>query len=465
MASISASGFGSGLDITGIVTQLVAAEGDPAKLRLDRRESRLVAELSAIGILKAALSEFEASLDRLDAASDFDALSATSSNEELFTASAGGQAVPGYYEIEVTQLAQRHKLASGTFATTNTFGGNPGDSLTLTVDGQALTVDLSTAKNLAEIRYAIDSAEDNPGIVASLVNVDDGHQTLVLTSQDPGYQNLIEVSESPQAASLAFTKANLDATGNPFADLTQLDASLFIDGIEIHRSSNRIADAIDEVTLTLNQAEPGTRAQLTVDYDQGAIVSAVSNFVDKYNALLASLDQVSGYKGEDTAQPVLFGDAMTRTLGSRLRSEIGQSLIGIESRYANLAEIGITTKTDGTLELDRGRLNQALTQDREAVAELFASSEGIASQLAPVLSSYTGTGGVLTSRNDGVQARLDDIGDRRVVLERRLATLEQRYLRQFNALDALVGQLTATSDFLTQQLDNLPGAWRPREDT
>jgi flagellar hook-associated protein 2 len=38
----------------------------------------------------------------------------------------------------------------------------------------------------------------------------------------------------------------------------------------------------------------------------------------------------------------------------------------------------------------------------------------------------------------------------------RLGLLETRLLRQFNALDALVGQLTNVSNFLTQQLANLP---------
>ena len=465
MASISSTGFGSGLDIRGIVTQLVAAEGEPAALQLERRESRLVAELSAIGILKAALSEFETSLDRLDGASDFRGLNAFSSDETLFTASAAREAVPGSYDIEVTRLAQHHKLASGTSSTSATFGGNPGDSLTLSSDGQSLTIDLSVAKTLGEIGNAIGQAEDNPGIAASLVNVDQGQQTLVLTSQATGHQQRIELSESLQTGSLAFTTANRDADGGPLTDLTRLDASLRIDGIEIQRSGNRIADVIDGVTLTLNQAEPGTRVRLGVAFNHEAIVSAVTSFVDKYNALLTSLDQVSGYKGEGATQPALFGDAITRTLGSRLRAELGQSLRGVDSRYANLAEIGITTKIDGTLELNSGQLDRALSQDREALAELFASSEGIVSQLEPLLGSYVGPGGVLASRTDGVQARLDDIGARRVALERRLATLEQRYLRQFNALDALVGQLTATSDFLTQQLENLPGARDPNRDS
>ena len=38
-----------------------------------------------------------------------------------------------------------------------------------------------------------------------------------------------------------------------------------------------------------------------------------------------------------------------------------------------------------------------------------------------------------------------------------MVSLEERYIRQFSAMDTLVGQLQSTSDFLTTQLKNIPG--------
>ena len=46
----------------------------------------------------------------------------------------------------------------------------------------------------------------------------------------------------------------------------------------------------------------------------------------------------------------------------------------------------------------------------------------------------------------------------RQTLDLRLASLEKRYLNQFNALDGLLAQLSSTGSFLAQQLDALPGA-------
>ena len=52
---ISAQGIGSGLDIGGIVEQLVAAERAPVGNRLNLQEARATSELSAIGQLKSGL--------------------------------------------------------------------------------------------------------------------------------------------------------------------------------------------------------------------------------------------------------------------------------------------------------------------------------------------------------------------------------------------------------------------------
>ncbi|MGA7980090.1 MAG: flagellar filament capping protein FliD [Chromatiaceae bacterium] len=464
MAVLSAAGLGSGLDISGLVSKLVAAEGDPAKARLTKQESSLTAEFSALGTLQSALSGLQASLEKVDKASDFALVKASSGNVDLFTATAEKGAAPGNFRVEVERLAQPHKLASASLAADATFGGSDGDSLTLMINAEALVIDLSQGNTLAELRDAVNSASDNPGVRATLINVDETHQTLLLTATETGSANRIEVTETiSSGGSLALTTANRDADGNLLGDLTGLDAAVTIDGIPVTRPSNAITDAIEGVSLSLRGAAPGSPADLAVAVDQQGISAAISSFVDKYNGLVRTLSGVSGYRGEEADQPALFGDAMTRSIGNRLRSELGRSLPELDGAFASLADIGITTKTDGTLVLDSAKLNEALSTDPAAVGQLFYSDQGYAPRFAAILSSYLDTGGVLDSRTAGVQSQIDDIGDRRTALDERLTSLEERYMRQFTALDAMVGQLSATSDFLTHQLANLPGAWQPNK--
>jgi flagellar hook-associated protein 2 len=83
-------------------------------------------------------------------------------------------------------------------------------------------------------------------------------------------------------------------------------------------------------------------------------------------------------------------------------------------------------------------------------------ARGYAARLDTLLQSVLGTEGAIASRRNGIDATIKDLDRRREALDRRLAQIEQRYRAQFTALDRLVANLRATSDFLTQQLAQLP---------
>ncbi|MDH5571160.1 MAG: flagellar cap protein, partial [Gammaproteobacteria bacterium] len=83
MATISSAGVGSGLDVSGLVEKLVAAEGEPVRARLDRKEAQLQASLSAMGTFKGAVSEFQSSVEALRDPDTFESINLTSSDEEL----------------------------------------------------------------------------------------------------------------------------------------------------------------------------------------------------------------------------------------------------------------------------------------------------------------------------------------------------------------------------------------------
>ena len=82
--------------------------------------------------------------------------------------------------------------------------------------------------------------------------------------------------------------------------------------------------------------------------------------------------------------------------------------------------------------------------------------DGLALRLDTVLESYLGSDGVLAARNDSVNAEIKDITQQREVLGERLAALQARLFKQFNALDGLLAQFQATSNYLAQQLSALP---------
>lgn len=85
-------------------------------------------------------------------------------------------------------------------------------------------------------------------------------------------------------------------------------------------------------------------------------------------------------------------------------------------------------------------------------------SRGVAEQLDGMLAGFMAKDGIIGSRNKGYNSRIQDIGKQREQLERRLATSEQRLLKQFSSLDALMGKMRETSSFLSNNLAKLPGA-------
>jgi flagellar hook-associated protein 2 len=123
MAAITSTGLGSGLDIESLVKGLVSAEGAPTTQRLQVKEAKLQADLSALGTLKGALSGFQSSVQALKDITVFKARTATSSSVTSFTAAANSTAVAGSFAIRVDQLAAAAKVRTSAVPTTTVVSG------------------------------------------------------------------------------------------------------------------------------------------------------------------------------------------------------------------------------------------------------------------------------------------------------------------------------------------------------
>ncbi|HAN27986.1 MAG TPA: hypothetical protein DCP75_09775 [Haliea salexigens] len=90
--------------------------------------------------------------------------------------------------------------------------------------------------------------------------------------------------------------------------------------------------------------------------------------------------------------------------------------------------------------------------------DLFSRTEGngIAQRLDTLLGGFLGSTGLIESREDGLETRIEFINTDREDLNQRLETLEARYRAQFNALDGLLAQLNSTGSFVAEQLANIP---------
>ena len=108
--------------------------------------------------------------------------------------------------------------------------------------------------------------------------------------------------------------------------------------------------------------------------------------------------------------------------------------------------------------LDSTALNTALNTDFSGVANLFANnSQGYAYRLGNVAYQMLASNGLITSRTAGLNTSLTSVKDSEIQLQGRLDMIQQNYMTQFTALNDMLGSLQTTSNYLTQQLANLPG--------
>ncbi len=440
MASLSSAGIGSGLDVASLVSQLVAAERQTPATRLATAENKLTTQISALGTFRGAMAGLQSAVNALKADGALGKLAATSSKPELFTATAGGSSAAGNYEIEVVALARAHKLASAPQSGADAALGE--GTMQLDVGDKSFTVTLGPdANTLADLRDAINSATDNAGVTATLVN-ETGGTRLLLTSRTTGTDSQITVNSSL----LGFTEKQ-----------AAQDAHLRVEGYDHYAQTNVVSGAIDGVTLNLLKAEAGTVTSLDVAVDLKAATTAIEAFVRAYNTFTAASTGLTRYDAAKREAQPLAGDALVRGAAQSVRSVIGSTVSGAGD-FSFLSEIGLKTGSDGMLTLDSAKLSDALAADRSGVQQLFSSSEGYATRLSKTVDDLLRSDGQIKAKDDALKARQKDIDTQQSQLDERMARLELRYRAQFTALDSLMSQMSTTSNYLTQQLANLVGS-------
>jgi len=302
----------------------------------------------------------------------------TAGIRQSLTGTKNGAATTGAASLALTSATQpigallgiaSGSAPSGTFHLTNggTGAGNEAD----------VTLDLNTA-SLSDLAGAINGAGLS-GLSAEVVTLPDAYGNLNRIHQ-------LQITSTAGAAPV-FTDASgvlgtvgilQDRFTHPVTNAQ--DAKFNLDGLDLTRSSNSVADAVPGATITLlsgTAASPGTTT-LSVSQNTDAIAGAVTNFATAFNAVqtfvtnqnkfTAPTDTKSGSAG---SSPSLFGDS---TL-TQIQNQLTKTLSAISGK-TTLQDIGITLDKDGQLKVDSSTLSQILQTDPAKVSNLFGLSGG-----------------------------------------------------------------------------------------
>jgi flagellar hook-associated protein 2 len=457
IASNSSSGAtgGSVIDVSSLVSQLVTATYAAQVANNASQTSAVTAQISALGTLKSALSTFQGALSSLDTPESFSALTATSSDQSAFTATADSSAVAGTYSIGVTQLAQAQQLVSTGFV-----GGSDATigtgTLTLSLGAQSFSINIDDTDNtLSGIASAINSATGNPGVTATLVQGTDGAH-LVLASALTGAANTIQVSSSGGDGGLAQLDYSPTATANYTQASAPQDAILNVAGVSYQSPSNTVTGAISGVTLNLATTTAGSNATVTVSNDTSTVASNISNFVAAYNTLVQTFSSLGGYDASSGTAGPMLGNALLTGIQNQIEGVVQGLVSGASSADNSLASIGVTTQSDGTLALNSSTLQNALSSNFSAVSQLFSANNGIAAQLNTQLTTALGNSGPVNSYSQTLVQQNIALTQQSNDLTNEENALTASMTQQFSALNTLLSSLQTTSAYLTQAFADLP---------
>ncbi len=434
---ISSPGVGSGLDIENIVSSLMRLERRPLE-KLQKKQDEIDVRLSALGRLGAAISDLQSAARDLQDRARLGHFLAKSSNEDILTASPLGIGTEETHQIEVLQLAQAHRLASAAYDSEE--ASVPADTYSFALAGESFEVTLDQAHaTLKGLRDAINRAPDNPGISASIINVDGGSR-LVLTAEQSGAANVI-------TAPAGFTE--IDAAQ---------DAIIEVDGFTATAPSNRVSGVIPGLTLelkrvgTLTDPQTGATQQETVTVttqaDKEAMKASINDFVTAYNNLVSLLGELR--------QGDLRGEGLLLNVESTLRTQFFSPVTGLDGTAETAFDFGLTFNKEGVLSLDDTKLGKAVDGDLQKLLHFFTAEDGFGHKLEDALDSYVKADGFISLRKDGLYSTKKRYDLQIDSVEYRLSKLEERYRREFTQLDTLMSQLNGTSNRLQQQLNALP---------
>jgi len=465
---LSFTGIGSGLAVSDIVDALVDSEKVPAETRLDNQEITYTTDISAIGSLQLALETVQDSMESLADADNYQQRT-ISGSDSFVSVSSNKDAEVGNYSIKVNSLASEHKLSSSAFEESESVGEG---TLTFSSGSNSFDIVASSTDTLEDIRDAINDSDENTSMIATIITGDDG-QHLVLSSRETGVDNAITITaddtsdgNNTDTSGLSRLAYQPDSTSPNFAtNLTEVnaakDAQITIDGtLVVTNTTNEFSNVIDGIDVTVQQVhdDDDNLSNISVSENNSNIAASLTTFVESYNELLALSNSLGSSSEEGVG--VLAGDSLLRGVMTKLRTELSTSFsIGGESSVS-LSQLGVRTDRDGVLSIDTEDLNEFIDTNVDGIQQFFVgtdSENGFASSMDELLNFYTSSDGLIQSRVDTRTTQLEQLDEDREALTLKMDSLEARLLDQYNAMDLLVANLNSTGDYVTSQLENLPG--------
>jgi flagellar hook-associated protein 2 len=398
---------GSGIDVNSVVSEIQAAQSGQLTVWQGDVTS-LQTQATALGTINTDLQNLAAAAQGFTGSGGaLTAVTATSSESAIVSATAQTGATAANYTVVVTTLATTGTIYTAPVASATTSilpTGQTAGGLNLqigAVDGVGgtmadIAITAGSNDTLTTLASSINSqsAANNWGITATVVSDASGYR-LAIYSQATGASGALAIG----------TAAGSNTTSLTFeTPVGGTNAVISINGIPYSSSTNTVTGAIPDVTLTLTSADSDTPVQLTVGPDTAAIANSINNFITEYNTVIGDINSQFAVNATTNTQGPLGSDTYLRNLQASLAADMTYTTTdptSVSSGLTSLASIGISMNQDGTLTLNETPIDTAteytpgftdvLNTNLNALQNFFtnANSTGFADNLNSDLTNLT----------------------------------------------------------------------------
>ncbi|MFJ3457347.1 flagellar filament capping protein FliD [Scandinavium goeteborgense] len=394
--------------------------------QVQQQQADVDAENAGLDALSTSISDFETAVDGLNSAENGVVVNTATPSDESVTASANSEAQPGTYSFYVTQLAQTQQnsfaMADDTIPAQGT--------VTLTMGEDTMDIDLASADGDGdgyldgnELVDAINDSDENPGVTATLMKTDSGN-TIMLSSDQSGEASAFSVSVSGNSD----LQTAVDTTGQTLSSAQ--DAVIHLgtaDGPQISSSTNTFDDVIPGVSMTFSEVTTDEPVTIKVAQDTSASQAQVQIFVDSYNTLVDTIDDLTDVGSGGSSGGVFAGDAGMKSLSNQMNQ-----IVHAEYDGKSIVDYGITLDSNGHLTIDSTTFDEAMKEDPEGLTNIFVGDDGMIAQFDDLMDTYTNSSdGIITSRQQSLDDKQDKIDTQTADLQQTYDQDYERYLSEY----------------------------------
>ncbi|MDA1756349.1 flagellar hook-associated protein 2 [Bacillus cereus] len=375
----------------------------------------------------------------------------TTSQDGYINVKADGGAIAGTFNMTITQLAQRHQIASDEIKDIN---AKLNRDETLKLGGKELKVTSDmTYKDL------INKINDGDyGVSAYTLG-----NKIFMTSKKEGEDGVINFKDNTSTLFQDIGLANKDGEAVNVINKAQ-NAEYTINGIEGKSSTNTIETLPGVKIELLKVTEPkiegtpdagtttepkakGIDLKFTVsDSNVTDAANVIKKMVADYNKAVSTVDIFAGKGG------AFQGQAIMQSVRQAMNNVVTFSQDG---NY--LFSFGIQLKQDGTMEVNDEALTKALKEKPDAAKQFFFSSNGLGKMMEEPLDKLFGDKGVVGEKVKSIDSRVSD-------LDKKIKDIETQNLQKQDEIVKKYQKLESTLAALDSQLKTIKAMTKQKSD-